>query len=215
MIDSDKAEFFTLLGGVYAFYRQEISDFAGGVWWQAMKPYDYRAVADAFNRHCVNPDSGQFMPKPADIVKMLGGSSQDAAMVAWSKVDKAVRQVGTYASVVFDDPIIHRVVHDMGGWVTLGTKTENEWPFVAKEFENRYRGYRVRSERPEYPRQLVGIAEQQNSQNGLASQPPVLIGDGARARTVMLGGSDAPLVGFERITTDEMLALAAPRQEAA
>lgn len=110
-----------------------------------MKPFDLAAVKDALNRHCVNPDNGQFMPKPADVVKLLQGSSQDGALVAWAKVDRAVRQVGTYSTVVFDDPIIHRVVQDMGGWVALGDKREKEWPFVAKEFENRYRGYPMRS----------------------------------------------------------------------
>lgn len=215
MTDSDKPQFFALIAGVYAFYRQDMSDFAGGVWWQAMKPFDFAAVADALNRHCVNPDTGQFMPKPADAVKMLQGSSQDSAMVAWSKVDRGVRQVGTYASVAFDDPIIHRVIHDMGGWVALGTKTEHEWPFVAKEFENRYRGYRVRSETPEYPSHLVGIAEAQNSQDGRQSQPPVLIGDSGRAKQVLLRGSDKPLVAFERMSADDMLALAAPQRAVA
>lgn len=215
MTESDQKQFYTLVSHVYAFYRQDTSAFALGVWWQAMKPFDFAAVADALNRHCVNPDSGQFMPKPADVVKMLQGSSQDSAMVAWAKVDKGVRQVGTYASVAFDDPIIHRVIHDMGGWVVLGTKTEHEWPFVAKEFENRYRGYRVRSETPEYPSHLVGIAEAQNSQDGRQSQPPVLIGDSSRAKQVLLRGADKPLVAFERMSADDMLALAAPQRAVA
>lgn len=214
MKDSDKAQFFTLVAGVYAFYRQDMSEFAGSVWWKAMKPFDFEAIADALNRHCVNPDTGQFMPKPADVVKMLQGSSQDSAMVAWSMVDKAVRQVGTYATVVFDDPIIHRVIHDMGGWVALGQKTEHEWPFVAKEFESRYRGYRIRSEVPEYPKTLIGIAEAQNSMEGRQSQPPVLIGDSSRAKHVLQGGTDKVLVGFERLTPADALTLQALRKTA-
>lgn len=35
-------------------------------------------------------------------------------MVAWNKVDKAVRQVGAWTSVMFDDALIHRVISDMG-----------------------------------------------------------------------------------------------------
>lgn len=215
MTPQDSARFASLIGNVYAFYRQDHSEFAISVWWQAMKPFDFEAVADALNRHCVNPDTGQFMPKPADVVKMLRGSTQDSAMAAWSKVDKGIRQVGTYASVVFDDPIIHRVIHDMGGWVALGTKDEKEWPFVAKEFENRYRGYRVRNEVPEYPRQLLGIAESQNSREGRRSQPPVLIGNSDAAKRVLRGGTDQVLVGFERMSDSDMLALAAPAKEVA
>lgn len=212
MSPQDSIRFAELISNIYAFYGRDASDFAIGVWWEAMKPFDFAAVADALNRHCVNPDTGQFLPKPADVVKMLQGSTQDSAMVAWAKVDKGVRQVGTYATVAFDDPIIHRVIHDMGGWVKLGQKDEHEWPFVAKEFENRYRGYRIRSEVPEYPKTLIGIAESQNSMEGRQSQPPVLIGDSARAKRVLQGGTDKVLVGFERMTADDALALEAPRK---
>jgi hypothetical protein len=196
MIDANrKQDFFNLIADVYAFYRQDFSKFAGGVWWQAMQPYDFEAVADALNRHCVNPDSGQFLPKPADIVKMLQGSTMDSALVAWAKVDRGVRSVGTYRSVVFDDPVIHRVVSEMGGWIQLGQKNEDEWPFVRNEFVNRYRGYRGRSQVPEYPPVLVGISEAQNSKNNLAhTEAPMLIGEKDQAAKVMRLGSKAPIL---------------------
>ena len=185
----DKPQFFKLIANVYAFYRQDFSEFAGNVWWQAMQPFDFPAVADALNRHCINPDSGQFMPKPADAVRMLKGSSLDSAMIAWSSVDKGIREVGTYESVVFHDALIHRVIADMGGWIALGTKTEDEWPFVAKEFQNRYKGYSSRNERPEYPKKLLGMAEAQNAQLGFRTMPPRLIGDPEQARLVFQQGA--------------------------
>jgi hypothetical protein len=194
MIEAEKPKFYALMADVLAFYGKDFSEFAGRVWWEAMKPYDLPAVADALNRHCVNPDSGQFAPKPADVVKMLSGSSQDGALVAWSKVDRAVRSVGTYASVVFDDPVIHRVVTDMGGWVPLGQKDEGEWPFVRNEFVNRYRGYRMRNEIPEYLPVLIGIAQASNQRMGFDSAPPLLLGDATVARAVLEGGSDKPLL---------------------
>jgi len=200
MKTSEIKAFNELIANVYAFYRQDFSEFAGSVWLGAMQQFDFKAVADALNRHCVNPDNGQFMPKPADIVKMLQGSTQDAALVAWSKVDQGIRVRGTYCSVVFDDAIIHRVLMDMGGWVPLGTKTEDEWPFVKNEFVNRYRGYRGRSEIPEYPPVLTGIAEAQNRMNGQRVELPVLIGNSVAAKRVMDGGVDKPLLGFTQLT---------------
>ncbi|MGN6085817.1 DUF6475 domain-containing protein [Trinickia sp.] len=202
MIASDRPEFFALIADVYAFYKSDFSEFAGRVWWEAMLPYDFAAVADALNRHCVNPDSGQYLPKPADVVRMLAGSTQDAALVAWSKVDRAVREVGTYRSVVFDDPVIHRVVTDMGGWVPLGAKDENEWPFVRNEFVNRYRGYRMRSETPDYLPVLIGIAEAANSKEGFGCAAPMLIGDATTARAVLAGGSNKPLLGVTSMRAD-------------
>ncbi|WP_322070960.1 DUF6475 domain-containing protein [Paraburkholderia bannensis] len=200
MTPNDHGDFVALVADVHAFYRRDFSDFSASVWWSALNQYDLAAVRDAIGRHSVNTDSGQFMPMPADIVKMLQGSTQDAALVAWAKVDRAVRSCGTYNSVVFDDPVIHRVIVDMGGWVLVGGKFEKEWPFVAKEFENRYRGYRLRSDTPEYLPVLIGIAEAQNNRTGQQIQPPMLIGDPERAQRVMLAGQDKPALGFVRMS---------------
>lgn len=217
MSPQDSIKFASLISNVYAFYRQDHSEFALSVWWEAMKPFDFEAVSDALSRHCVNPDTGQFMPKPADVVRLLRGSTQDGALVAWAKVDRAVLTVGTYRSVAFDDPAINAVLQDMGGWVALGAKTEDEWPFVAKEFENRYRGYRQRGEF-DFPKWLPGIAEAQNAQTGQRVEPPVLIGDERKAKLVLQGGSTKQRIGFNQISDDEfgeVLQLAAPAKEVA
>lgn len=204
MQQADFDQFSQLLNATADLYGKTMSGMAISLWWNALSQYDLAAVRDGLSRHMQSPDSGQFMPKPADVIRMIGGTTQDGALQAWAKVDKAVRSVGTYQTVVFDDPIIHAVVMDMGGWVAMGAKTEHEWPFVAKEFENRYRGYRNRGGADEYPRTLIGIAEAQNSQNGLRSQPPVLIGDAARAKQVLLGGSDSPRIGFQQLGEQEL-----------
>ena len=120
-METDDFDLFAeLLGGVFELYGREASPFAMQVWWEALRPFDFSAIRMAFSRHVQNPDVGQFPPKPADVLRMLGGTTQDKALQAWAKVDKAVRHVGTYQTVVFDDPLIHRVLHDMGGWVEIG-----------------------------------------------------------------------------------------------
>lgn len=198
MRHEDFEDFRDGISGVYGFYGKEVSGFALDVWWNALKGFDLAAIRDAFNRHLVNPDAGQYLPKPADIMRMLGGSTQDAALRAWAKVDRAVRQVGTYADVVFDDPLIHRVLHDMGGWIGLGMKTEDEWPFVAREFENRYRGYRMRSEKPEHPRVLIGLANAHNSKGGFKLETARLIGNVDDCKRVRDSGRDMGTLTFSR-----------------
>jgi len=59
------------------------------------------------------------MPKPADIIRAIKGNSQTQSLQAWSKVEDAIRLVGPYRSVVFDDLAIHGVLQEMGGWVKL------------------------------------------------------------------------------------------------
>ena len=198
MNDADKTRFLSAMTGVGDYYNKTLSSAVIDIYWHGLKEFDLNAVLKALFAHSKNPDSGQYMPKVADIVKMIQGTSADSAQIAWSKVDRAVRNVGTYEDVVFDDPIIHRVIADMGGWILLGQKRDDEWPFVAREFENRYKGYKSRGETPEYPRVIQGLIGLQNASQGYKSQPPVLIGNREKANQVLLAGSSAPLVQIGR-----------------
>lgn len=173
-------KFGQMLVAVGDLYGKTMGDMAIGIYFNALKEYDFAAVRQAFDRYVKNPDSGQFMPKPADLIRMMSGTSLDSAMDAWAKVDKAVRQIGPYHNVVFDDPLIHRAIADIGGWIALGSKTDDDWPFVARDFQNVYKGYAHRSETPEFDPVLTGLAEKAE---------PRLIGDTEKARQVMQSGT--------------------------
>lgn len=198
---SDFERFRDGIAGVMSFYGKEISHFALDVWWNALKGFDLDAVVDAFNRHVCNPDSGQFAPKPADIIRLLQGSTQDSALRAWAKVDKAVRQVGPYRTVAFDDPIIHAVIHDMGGWISLGSREEKDWPFVAREFETRYRAIRTQGGATAYPPSLPGVSDAHNLRLGKPSEPIVLIGDHKAAQAVISQGTQPQPIGLRQAAT--------------
>lgn len=190
MTDNDKPKFAQLLDAVSSYYRQETSPMLKSLYWNGLRDLDMAAVQECFNRHMQNPDTGMFMPKIADIRKMLSGTSSDSAQLAWSKVDRGVRQVGTYDTVCFDDPIINAVLADMGGWMPLGMKTEDEWPFVAQDFQKRYRAYSVRGGVSAYPARLIGRSEAENAMNGYkGSGGATFIGDEARAKLVLANGA--------------------------
>lgn len=191
---SDYPRFLTVLTGVADYYGKELSEGVISLYWQGLQQYDIEAVEKAMWDHTQNPDNGQFMPKIADLTRAMQGRTQDQAAIAWSKVDAAVRRVGSYQDVVFDDPIIHRVITDMGGWIWFGNQIEDEWPFIAKNFENRYRGYKLRGETPEYQPVLIGMANAQNQQQGFRGNPPILIGNQRAANQVMAGGTAGPLL---------------------
>ena len=207
MAPQDRKRFGLCLLAASELYGKPLSEPVIGLWWDAMKAWDIEAVEHAFRQHISNPDSGQFMPKPADVLRTLLGTSKDAALVAWAKIDRAVRTVGTYASVTFDDALIHRVLHDMGGWIGLGEKTDDEWPFVANEFRTRYQGYRQRGDIPDYPSRLIGIADAENSRKGVAATECVLIGNPVKAQAVADAGTTKPPIGVQRITSAKVLQL--------
>jgi len=203
MLDNieEKRRFASLMVALADYYKQEISKGVMALYWEGLKQCDFAAIEKAAWSHTQSPDeSGRWMPKISDLTKVLQGSTKDQASLAWSKVDRAIRTVGTYTDVAFDDPLIHRVIQDMGGWVHIGSKDDDAWPFVAKEFENRYRGYKMKDEKPDYPRKMVGIASSQNGAQGIQfNAGTVLIGDEQKAIAVIKGGSESAAISFTRM----------------
>lgn len=193
----EKRRFAALITGLSDYYKFEVSRAVLGIYWEGLKSYSYEAIEKACWAHTQLPDeAGRWMPRNADIIKMISGSTVDQSAVAWSVVDSAVRTRGTWDDVVFDDALIHRVIADMGGWVNIGSKDDDAWPFIAKEFQTRYRSYRMRSEAPTYPARLTGMANAHNSAGCRPLLPPILIGDIEKAKRVLKGGGAAPVLGM-------------------
>lgn len=189
MTDADRPHFAALMTGWADYYRTPLSRTTIDIYWNLLRQYDLGAVDQAMQRHAARPDKeGAFMPKASDLTVMLVGRSNDQAAQAWAKVDRAVRTVGTWDDVVFDDPLIHVVVAELGGWAWLGNQTDKEWPFVEKNFTTRYQGYRMRSERPEHPRLLTGIANAANSAAGRPKLPAIMVGNPALCHQVASTG---------------------------
>ena len=172
-----KKRFAMALSALAEYYSRELSDGVIALYWQGLSNFSIADIEAAIGRHIQNPDSGMWMPKIADIVRMIDGSTQSAAATAWAKVMRAVGSVGQYQSLAFDDPVIHLAIEENGGWISLCRIEESELPFLQKRFETSYRNYRVRGgDLPVYPRHLVG--------------------DPAKALSVMSGGSDSPRVAI-------------------
>lgn len=169
--ESDRPEFLRVLDACAAMYRCELSSDVVELWWNVLADYDIVAVKAGLTKHVRNPDTGQFMPKPADVIKFLEGTTQDTALFAWATVYQKIKHEGAWSSPLFDDPLIHVVLRDMGGWTLLCELREADVPFRAKEFENRYRAYARRGEVPRDVPLLHGFLEIGNSANGYPSLP--------------------------------------------
>ncbi|HET8550930.1 MAG TPA: DUF6475 domain-containing protein [Gammaproteobacteria bacterium] len=188
-MNGDDAETFkVILRGIGELYGKDISSALLDLYWRALERHDIDDIRRAANNHVRDPDQGQFFPKPADIERHIAGNTATRAMTAWSKVIGAVKRVGPWQSVVFDDSVIHAVLADMGGWIALGEITDDETPFKAREFEQRYRGYLLTGCR-DYPRHLIGLAEHRNAEANQRIAPPVLVGNPRDAQAVLAGGS--------------------------
>lgn len=189
----DLVKFTTLLAGLGELYGKFISEQLTDIYWQTLKIFDWQDVQHAFQAHLYNPNCGQFFPKPADIVRFIEGSGETRALRAWTIVEKTMHQVGIYQSVVFDDPLIHAVIEEMGGWIKLCSMTLEDLPFRSREFQKRYMGFVIKKPN-RYPKYLYGLSECENAKNGYDVESPLLIGDAGRAERVMLNGGGMPLL---------------------
>ena len=140
------------------------------------------------------------------MIAHLGGGSATRSLRAWSMVEKAVRCVGHYRSVCFDDAIINKLVDDMGGWVKLaGTATVEDLKFRGMEFQKRYTGLmQTGGVGSDYPPYLPGAAEAHNAVEGMAVARPALIGDPVKANQVFERGQGSTAL---RVTNSDMKAL--------
>jgi hypothetical protein len=206
MISADAKEFATIIEATMAVYGKDVSKPVIRIYWMALIEYDMEAVRRAFGGWIKNPDQGQFAPKPADIIRMIDGATGDRAMVTWSKVDKAVRMVGHYQSVAFDDPIIHRVIDEMGGWRKVSTlPTNKDMEFAGIEFIKRYRAYALAGGvGAEFPAYLIGENEASNNKDGYHGIDHItLIGDTAKARQVTKLGSSGSLLRLAQMANPQ------------
>lgn len=192
MIESkqEMARFATLITGLADYYKQKLSAGVIRLYWEGLKQFDFEAVEQAAWAHTQRPDDeSHFMPRIGDLKKVIEGSTSDQGQIAWSKVDRAVRTVGPYWDVAFDDPIIHRVIADMGGWVQINSAEDKNWPFVAKEFINRYQAFKMTGQQPEHERYLIGMATAHNQAAGIYYDKPNvrLLGNVDKARQIASG----------------------------
>jgi len=209
-----EAEFKDLYLAVHAMYKRpndpQPNPVVYELFYESVKQFGYDAVKKAFSVHIQSPDNGQWMPKPADIVRIVSGTSKDNSHVAWSKVKKSISAVGSYETIVFDDPIIHRVIQDMGGWINLCACSVDELPFRGNEFKSRYTAYKGQGEIPDYPAKIYGICESDNTSKGLLENipTPIMVGEPERAKNVLLAGTNRKSLQLTTGPTGELKQLA-------
>ncbi len=192
-------KFTQMLIEIGALYDKSISAMLSELYWKTLKCYELFKLKKAFEAHIRNPDSGQYFPKPADLVRLIEGTNENKALEAWIKLEKSIMQVGAYQSVVFDDPLIHLVLEDLGGWIKICSTLIKDLPYRAHEFQKRYMLF---LDKPPLrsAKYSCGILEALNAENGDPIPRPSIVGDHANAQKILFGNdNDATLVRREEI----------------
>ena len=176
---AEEADFRVLLTTSMNVYEKRIDPTQAAMWFGLLADFELADIRRALSDHMRDTKAGQFAPKPADIIRHIAGTASDAAAVAWDSLVNAIRRHGHTSSVVFSDPVIHAVVSDMGGWRTACGWLEDDLPFRARDFAERYAARKGNA--GNYPPVLAGM-----------DPVPVLVGPrDACERTMKAIGRDA------------------------
>lgn len=189
---SDKKEFALLFAGVMAYHRQPCSDALIGMYWRGCQQWDMEQVKKAVDQLTRDAEAGKFPPKIGDITRVLEGTHTDRSQIAWGKVLGAMSAVGAYSDVVFDDPAIHAVIEDLGGWPKICRGETAELSYLQHQFCSSHKAYTGRG-KFDYQRRLLGdrSPDAAYTQRGIPLPKPAIVGDCAKAAQVYAGGSAA------------------------
>lgn len=192
MSPRDRKEFALLIAGVYAYHRQPCSEALIAMYWRGCQHWELQQVQRAIDMLTADAEAGKFPPKIGDITRALEGTSTDRAALAWGKAFEAMASVGAYTDVVFDDPAIHAVIEDLGGWPKVCRADARELSYLQHRFCEGHRAYTGRGAFP-YPRRLMGdrSPDAEWAKKGLKPPAPALVGDPTAARAVFDGGQAA------------------------
>lgn len=107
------------------------------------------------------------IPTPAEILEYCNGTKLDLdgqALIAANKLKKAIRGIGKYESVAFDDYLIHKVIKaSYGSWVKICKIDLDELEtFLKWDFGKLYKTYATYKNLEDLPIYLVGSHEASN-----------------------------------------------------
>lgn len=182
MIQNDKLQFEEILTGLAEIFDTELSDIKVDIYFEALKDMsldDFRAAANTVARTC------KFFPKPVEFREQVLIGLDVQASLAYEKVEKAFRKPGIYKTVVFDDPVIHAVIQNLGGdkgWIEYNNLLEKDVKWWRKDFEKKYLQLAplVHQGSLDPPKELPGLYAFHDNATDEA-RLPVIIGDRQKA----------------------------------
>lgn len=145
MQEQDKAAFRDMMMAAGEVYGREITKPLLQMYFAALYQYGIEQVQVAMMAHMQNPDSGQFFPKPADLIRQMSGTSkqqeaaiEDKASMAWACIERDIRRIGSYGTLKMDDKQALAAVKAIGGWQSLCQTETSKMEWKRKEFIRMY-----------------------------------------------------------------------------
>lgn len=178
------AESMSVLNEEYGDPSKPISDLKLNLYFKALSDLSIEDFEKAVWL-IVNTRKTASFPKIPEIREAIIGDNQDKSIIAWEKLINAIRAIGGYRSVIFDDPAISAIVELQGGWEKVCNMTSEEMKWFGKDFIKMYPAF-IKRDLP--VKALSGIHEKDSALKGIAStSKPVMIGTTEPLKSIAIG----------------------------
>lgn len=170
--DEKANKFANALCSMANYFDKELGNQLIDLYWENLKEYTIEDIEAAFSKAIATL---RFFPKIVEVSELMGkgpGRLEDTAQIQADLVVKAIRRIGGYRSVNFNDPVTKAViVNCYGGWIQLCTEQlEVEEKWFRKDFVRYYQSYHRQNIR--LKTHLTGRHEIDNRTRGFLEQIP-------------------------------------------
>jgi hypothetical protein len=164
---TDAKPFTEMLKDVAEFFDTTISPGRSTMFFGALIEYDFEIVRLAFSKFMQSADSKYGFPRPIAILDIIIGSQSEMEANAWNAIGEAIRRVGSYQSIIIEDPsVADALVRVFGSWISCCAERAIGnaflWEGRRKEFVEAYRVARKIQRADRTPVLLGGTCEMAN-----------------------------------------------------
>jgi len=157
----NKKTFSGMIEILEASYKEKVSKETSKIYWDVLKDYDDKVIKDVTIK-CIK--ELKYFPKISEIINAIEGNSEDEAELAYLEFKKKLDNEGSYLSVEFIKyPAIGATIEAMGGWIRVSDTLLDDEKWLRINF---IRLYNIMKKRGEYPDELPGRFEIENSNKG-------------------------------------------------
>ena len=165
MNSEEQDKFKEIIAAISETYKEEFTPAMTKLWWRIFKNQPIEVFERAVYAHISCEDDGMFFPKPANIMRVINGTTKDnerlikdRAEIAWACIEREIARIGGHGGLELEDKQALAAVKAIGGWGRLCSCTYDQLTWKKKELVSAYDTYE-RTDLAELPSKLPGLTE--------------------------------------------------------
>lgn len=150
MTANDKKKFFEIMTGLAENFSAQLSSPGLKLRFDALSRYDIGQIETAAIK-ILHSRNMMGMPTVAEFITAIEGDAikpADSAIAQVNEIMRQIRELGSYRTPSFDDPVTASLMKSRWSWKTVCSMTETELKWFSKEFTEAYQSAERTEQKP-------------------------------------------------------------------